>query len=88
MEALIEFLKANYIYFVFIAVLLILALIGYIVDSNKTDKGKSEVKKSEEEEFMMDIPIVKNAKINETINKNSGKENHSENEQNPMDVLK
>ncbi len=73
MEALIEFLKTNYIYFVFVAVLLILALIGYIVDSTKSDKKKVEKeKKTEEEEFTLSIPEVGNAKIGETVNKNAG----------------
>ena len=91
MEALLEFLKTNYIYFVFVAVLLILALIGYIIDSSNTIKKKQEdTNKSDEEEFVLSIPEIGNAKIGETVNKNAGIEPVKEESQptNPMDVLK
>ena len=79
MNALIEFLKTNYIYFAFGGVILVLALIGYIVDSSKNSKQKAE-KESKEEEFVLDIPEMKNAKISDTINKNSGIEQNTQNE--------
>ena len=73
METLVEFLKANYVYFVFVAGFLVLALIGYIVDSSNTEKRKREEnKKSDEEEFALNIPEIGNAKIGETVNKNAG----------------
>ena len=81
MNALLEFLKTNYIYFVFVAILLILALIGYIVDSSKNNKKKEEIEKKEEDEFKLDIPEVQNAKITDTINKNANKENVKEESQ-------
>ena len=79
MNALIEFLKTNYIYFVFVGVILVLALIGYIVDSSKNNKQKG-VKESKEEEFVLNIPEVENAKIGDTINKISGFEKNTQNE--------
>ena len=80
MDALVEFLKTNYIYFVFVAVILILALIGYIVDSSRNGKKKTgESKNNVEEEFVLSVPEMENAKIGETVNKNAGKETSSEN---------
>ena len=79
MEALLEFLKTNYIYFVFIGVILILALIGYIVDSSRSDKKKdSKINNEDDEEFRLNIPEMQNAKIGETVNKNAGIESDSE----------
>ena len=70
MGVLIKFLIDNYIYFVFVAILLILALVGYIIDSAKTEKLKKEF--SEKEKETMDIPLAAwgaNVKIGETVNK-------------------
>ena len=70
MGVLINFLIDNYIYFVFVAILLVLALIGYIVDSTKTQKLKKEFAKKEEEKA--DIPVANltnGIKIGETVNK-------------------
>lgn len=70
MDVLINFLLDNYIYFVFVAILLVLALVGYIVDTAKTEKLKKEYSKKEEE--TIDIPIANlgsNVKIGETVNK-------------------
>ena len=62
METIIAFLGAHYIWFIIIAILLVFALIGYIVDSNNitiekpevmslaSEKDKEEVKQLIEEE--------------------------------------
>ena len=70
MGAIINFLIENYIYFVFVAVLLILALIGYIVDNKRTDKVRKELSIGEEEK-PLDIPEMENVKLAETINQNN-----------------
>ncbi len=78
MGLLIDFLIKNYIYFVFVAIILVLALIGYIVDSARTEKLKKEYSKKEEE--MADIPLAtfnENVKIGETVNKTTIKSNAS-----------
>ena len=72
MNALIEFLKTNYIYFVFIGIILILALIGYIVESSKREKNNTKPNENKEEEFVLNIPEMENVKIGETVNKNAG----------------
>lgn len=58
MNSFVDILMEYYIVIVFIAVLLILALIGYLIDSAKTSKLKKELGK-EEELPQNDIPIVK-----------------------------
>ena len=78
MEALLEFLKNNYIYFVFVAVILIFALIGYIVDSSKSGKRKEKTDK-DVEAFMQNIPPIESAKMSETLNKTAKIEPVSEN---------
>lgn len=71
MGTLINFLLDNFIYVLFIAVLLVLALIGYIVDSSKTTKLRKELTK-EEDTLTNEIPIANidsNIKLGETVNK-------------------
>ena len=82
METLMNFLIENYIYFAFVAVLLILALIGYIVDTTKTNKLKKEYAKIEAEKS--DIPLAafdSSVKIGETVNKMASKDASSVKEQ-------
>ena len=77
-----NFLIENYIYFAFVAVLLILALIGYIVDTTKTNKLKKEYAKTQEEKS--DIPLAtfdSSVKIGETVNKMASKDATSVKEQ-------
>ena len=70
MGALIQFLMDKYIYFIFTAILLILALIGYVVDS-KRSKNKEELTK-QEENGTIDIPLPnQNVKIADAMNKNN-----------------
>jgi hypothetical protein len=69
MGTVMEFLINNYIYFVFVAAFLILALIGYIVDTAKTEKLKTELSKKEQS---IDIPLAsfgENITLGETVNK-------------------
>lgn len=70
MGVLMDFLLDNYIYFLFVAVILVLALIGYIVDSTKTAKLKKELTKVDKEET--DIPVLNidsNVKLGDSVNK-------------------
>ncbi len=70
MGVLIKFLVDNFIYFVFIAILLVLALIGYIIDTSRMEKAKKE--KEEEEGIVGNIPIASldsSVKIGESVNK-------------------
>lgn len=71
MGTLINFLMENYIYVVFVVVLLILALIGYIVDTAKTTKLKKDLTK-EEDTKTSEIPLVNidsTVKLGDTVNK-------------------
>ena len=71
MGTLINFLIDNYIFIVFIAILLILALVGYIVDSSKNNGSKGEAKKVEDDIFG-GIPLANidaNVKLGDNLNK-------------------
>ncbi|HBA37676.1 MAG TPA: hypothetical protein DCY94_03050 [Firmicutes bacterium] len=71
MGLLIDFLLENFIYVVFISILLVLALIGYIADKTKTQKLRKELTK-EEDSSTMNIPLANldsNVKLGETVNK-------------------
>lgn len=70
MEKIVDILMDYYVIIVFVAVLLILALIGYMIDSAKTKKLKKELGK-EEEVPQYEIPTVKNdvgVKLGENVN--------------------
>lgn len=67
MGILIDFLVDNYVYFIFVAILLVLALIGYIVDNKRTDKVRKELSLDKNDEVELNIPDVKNVKLNDTI---------------------
>ncbi len=69
MGTLINFLLDNFIYVAFVCILLVLALIGYIVDTTKSKKIRTDLLK-EKEENPSDIPVVDaNVKLGETVNK-------------------
>ncbi len=71
MGTLINFLLDNFIYVAFVCILLVLALIGYIVDTNKSKKAKTPVM-VEKEETVSEIPVANintNVKLGETVNK-------------------
>lgn len=68
MGSIMNLLVEYYIVVIFIAVLLILALIGYIVDSSKTNKIKKELSK-EPVETVNDIPVAApGVKLGDTVN--------------------
>ncbi len=71
MGTLINFLLDNFIYVAFICILLVLALIGYIVDTTKSKKIRTDLMK-EKEESTSEIPIANidtSVKLGETVNK-------------------
>jgi len=68
MGVIIEFLVANYIYVIFIGVILVLALIGYIVDKSKTKKFEEKLMKSEEPITPL-ASIDSSVKLGETVNR-------------------
>ena len=77
MGVLIDFLVDNYIYFVFVAVLLILALIGYVVDSAKEKNGKTKQMEDKEDD-VIEIPIAaldSNVTLGSTVNQQVNKDN-------------
>lgn len=74
MGVLLNFLVDNYIYFIFGAILLVLALIGYIVDSTKDRKVKAVKRKENEEK--KDIPI---ATLNSNVKFGGNPSNGSQN---------
>lgn len=71
MGALVNFLIEYYYILAFIAILLVLTLIGYIIDNTKTKKMQEELSK-EEKTDTPDIPIASigaDVKLGDTINK-------------------
>lgn len=71
MGTLINFLLDNFTYVVFIAIILVLALIGYIVDKTKTTRLRKELTKVDDT-VNADIPLANidsNIKLGETVNK-------------------
>ncbi len=69
MGTLINFLLDNFIYVAFICILLVLALIGYIVDTKKNNKIRADLMR-EKGENMSGIPIVDTSvKLGDTVNK-------------------
>lgn len=72
MEAIISFLGAHWVIFLVIAILLIFALVGYLVDSNsiEIDNGKT-IKLSDEVKEPAKVEEVEVlSTVNETINNN------------------
>ena len=69
MENVIEFLMNYYFYFATVAFLLILALIGYLVDSRKTQKLKEEFAREREREAIIPAQqISNNIKLGTVLN--------------------
>lgn len=68
---IIQFLMDNYIYFAIGAAVLVLALIGYAIDSAKTRKLKREMTEQKDENSVLDIPLagLENITLGETISK-------------------
>lgn len=72
MGILLNFIKDNFMIIVFIIVLLILALLGYIIDTSKTNKLKKELTGKSEEDNKIDIPEMQiNAKIGDAAMSNT-----------------
>ena len=55
MEALIDFLVNNYIWFLVITLILIFALIGYLVDTNEQKKDRTLASKNESNNVNMNM---------------------------------
>ena len=55
MEALIDFLVNNYIWFLVITLILIFALIGYLVDTNEQKKDRTLASKDESNNVNMNM---------------------------------
>lgn len=66
MGMFLDFIKHNFVYIAFIIILLVLALVGYIIDTSKTNKLKRELTGKNDEDVNIDIPLM-DAKLNETI---------------------
>lgn len=77
MGMFLEFIKHNFVYIIFVIILLILALVGYIIDTSKTNKLKKELTGKSEEDESIDIPLM-DAKLNETISMNTVNEEQTE----------
>ncbi len=73
MENILKFIETNYLWFLVVAIILLLALIGYFVDVRKS-KDDSPFKKTKEnkektnEEAMANVKIENNMSLNEMIN--------------------
>lgn len=93
MGTLINFLIDNYIYVVFIAVLLVLALIGYIVDSQRSAKLRADISKDEETDGAA-VPLAAmnaNITLGDTVNKmamNNQQSVNSLEDKKPLDIEK
>ncbi len=90
MGTLIDFLLDNYVYVIFIAIILVFALIGYIADKTKTKALKKSLTK--EDDISPDIPIANidsNVKLGETVNKMANiPEKNVNKEETPIPALK
>lgn len=65
MQAFIDFLVNNYLWFLIITLILIFALIGYLVDTNEKKKdGISEVKSDLEENVNMNMEMENSSEQN------------------------
>jgi len=83
MGAIMEFLMKYYVYFLAVLVLLILALVGYLVDTTKTNRLKREFNKQYEEDNALEIPISKidgNIRLGESVNASVNKNNEDVNQ--------
>lgn len=80
MEKFLDFITQNYLWFLIIVAVLVLALIGYFVDFEKQQddtpfrKNKDNVK----EESMPEVKIENNISLNEMINNSVNKPNNGQ----------
>ena len=83
MENILLFLGDNYLWFVIIAIILILALIGYFVDIKKEKEPVFEIgEKIDENSLKEKMESVDNIGLSEMMNKNVIHGTNSENIQN------
>lgn len=72
MGIFLNFIRDNFMIIVFVIVILILALLGYIIDTSKTNKLKKELTGKSEEDNKIDIPEMQiNAKIGDAAMSNT-----------------
>lgn len=69
MGTIIDFLIENFMYVIFVVILLILALIGYIVDSSKTKKMDNTIKQIENKKNEIPVSNLNSSiQLGETVN--------------------
>ncbi len=72
MQTFIDFLVNNYLWFIIIALILVFALIGYLVDTSEKAKAQENLENEELKEASVEEPI-KNAEPLESLNMDIGK---------------
>ena len=83
MDSILNFITQNYLWFLVIAIILLLALIGYFVDVKK-DSDDSPFKKeknaqAKNEEPMANVKVENNMSLNEMINNAAAKQQNNSN---------
>lgn len=90
MENIINFISSNYIWFIVIAVILLLALIGYLVDLKKDKTTVFDAGEIIDENSLKEtVEKVENVGLSEMVNKNmihSDNNNVNNNENNNSSV--
>ncbi len=71
MQSIIDFLVNNYLWFIIIALILVFALIGYLVDTSERKNKEEDIESIEEKPI--EEPIKANEPV-ESINMNMGME--------------
>lgn len=85
MDTILNFITQNYLWFLVIAIILLLALIGYFVDVKKDSddspfKKEKKLKKSQEDDTFANVKVENNMSLNEMINNTNNKQvNNAEN---------
>lgn len=69
MEGFLDFLANNYIWFLMVAILLVFALIGYLIDNKETKEDEIEKKPKQLEE--VGVQTIQNKPLNEAIANNA-----------------
>ena len=73
MQVILDFITTNYLWFIIIAIILLLALIGYFVDVKKAENGGPYRNKKVKVDIVADtdldnINVANNMSLNEMIN--------------------
>lgn len=71
MQTFIDFLVNNYLWFIIIALILVFALIGYLVDTSEKAKAQEELESEDLKEVSVEEPI-KEAEPIESLNMDMG----------------